>query len=75
MSTLYVVMVSDRHTDTEPFLFTTAEAAIVWARSEAQDYARSPEDVTETPISGWLYYASWGPESDSIWVLAKEVQG
>jgi formylmethanofuran dehydrogenase subunit E-like metal-binding protein len=73
MSELFVVMVNDRHCDPEPELFTTAGQAIAYARSEAEQYARTPEDVDETPIEGWLYHASWGPESDSIWVLAKTV--
>lgn len=73
--TLYVVMVNDRHCEPEPELFTTAEQAIAYARSEAEQYARTPDDIDETPIRGWLYHASWGAEGDSIWVIAKTVKG
>jgi len=72
VSTIYVAMICDRHTDPEPFLFSTAQAAIEHAKSCALEYAREPEDVEEEPINGWLYYARYS-EEDSVWVLAKQV--
>lgn len=68
---LYVVMINDRHTDPEPYVFSTPEAAIDYARSEAHEYARTPEGVEEEPIEGWLYYARYSGEGDSVWVIAK----
>lgn len=67
----YVAIVNERHSDTEPYLFITAEAAIAFARKEAAEYARTPEDVEESDIKGWLYYATWGNEGDCVWVIEK----
>jgi hypothetical protein len=71
---IFVAMICDRHADPEAFLFTAAEAAIQFARDTAHGYARSPEDVEESDIKGWLYYATYSNESDSVWVLEKELE-
>lgn len=68
---LYVVMVNDRHSDPEPFVFSTPEAATDFARREVNDYAQRPADVVEQQIDGWLYCATYSPEGDSVWVLEK----
>lgn len=74
MTTVYVAMICDRHTDPEPSVFTTPEAAIGYARAEVQDYARHPESIEEhEPPDGWLYYATWSNEGDSAWVLEREL--
>lgn len=65
---LYVVIVDDRHADPEPYLFSTEEAAMSYARQTAQDWLVE----AETP-DGWLYYATHRSEGDSVWVLAKAV--
>lgn len=74
--TVYVAMVNDRHTDPEPEVFATAEAAIAYARQEAQEGNRHPEDYAERdpPPAGWLFSATYSVEGDSVWVLAKEVR-
>jgi hypothetical protein len=63
-------MVRERHSGTEAYVFSTPEAAIAYARSMVQAYARTPEDVEERSIKGWLYYASLG-ESNAVWVLER----
>jgi hypothetical protein len=68
---LYVAMVADRHTDPEPYVFSTPEAAIGFAREWARDGARREEDFQEEPIDGWLYYARYSVEDDSVWVVEK----
>ena len=71
---LYVAMICDRHTDPEPYLFSTAESAIAYARDTARAYARRPDDYEEQdPPEGWLFYATYSVEGDSVWVLEKEV--
>ena len=70
---IFVVMVNDRHCDPEPYLFGTAEAAIGYARTAATEYARTPGDVEETPVNGWLFHARYSAEGDSVWVLEKEL--
>jgi hypothetical protein len=72
---IYVAMICDRHSDPEPYLFTTAQAAIDFARDQALDNALDAEDFdeSETP-DGWLYYASYSEEGDNVWVLEKEIE-
>lgn len=74
MDTVYVVMIDDRHTDTDAEVFSTADAAIEYARQIAIGYARNPDDIDEEPVDGWLYHATYSGESDSVWVLAKTVR-
>lgn len=67
-TTVYVAMVNDRHTDPEPHVFTTAQAAIDYARATAHQNAR-PGLPVEYDIDAWLYHASYSTEGDSVWVL------
>lgn len=71
--TVYVAMINDRHSDPEPYLFSTAAEAIDYARRCAQEYAYEPASIDETPVDGWLYHARYSEESDVVWVLAKAV--
>ena len=71
---IYVAMINDTHSDTEPYLFTTPEAAIEYARGEARSLALMPDDLKEEQIPGWLYYCRYSPDS-SVWVLEREVFG
>ena len=71
---VYVAMICDRHSDPEPYVFETAVDAIAYARSEALEGARTPENVVEEQIDAWLYYARYSPEGDSVWVLEKDVR-
>lgn len=73
MTTIYIAIVDDRHTDTEVYPFTTAEAAIAHARRQVEQNARSADDIEEQEIEGWLYHATYSGESDSAWVVAKEL--
>ncbi len=74
MTTVYVAMINDRHAEPEPELFTTAEAAIDHARTWAQEHAHYDDDFEEPAIpEEWLYYATYSPESDAVWVVAKDL--
>lgn len=68
---LYVAMIRERHSDTEAYVFSTPEAAVNYARSMVEAYARDPESVEERDIKGWLYYASFSGEGDAVWVLER----
>lgn len=72
---IYVAMIADRHSDTEPYPFSTPEAAIDYARRTAAEYAHRPEDIDEIETDGWLYHATYSGESDSVWVVEKELDG
>jgi hypothetical protein len=69
---VFVTMVNDTHAEPDPYVFTTPDAAIAYAKAVCQEYARRPEDIEEEPIQGWLYYARYSPES-SVWVLGREL--
>lgn len=74
--TLYVAMICDRHTDPEPYVFTTKEAAIAYARAEALGLVHEdhPEDFDESEMpEGWLYHATYSGEGDSVWVIEKKL--
>ena len=62
-------MVNDRHLDPEPYVFTTPEAAIGFARSEAERIAARHGNegycvVQEEPVDGWLYHATFCVEGE-----------
>jgi hypothetical protein len=80
---IYVAMICDRHTDPEPYLFTTVQAAIDFARTKAIEYAQFPLDEYDddevgeqepAEDSGWLYLFTYSTEGDSVWVLEKELE-
>lgn len=74
MTTVYVAMIADRHTDTEPFVFDNAQDAITFASTAADTYVHPDGEVqiTDPPPAGWLFLAHYS-EEDSVWVIAKEV--
>ena len=73
--TVYVAMIDDRHGDPEPFLFSSPDQAIAYARAQAMEYNHHEEGFKEhdPPPVGWLYYATYSTEGDSVWVLSKTV--
>ncbi len=70
---VYVAMIADRHADVEAHVFTSDRAAIAYAKQCVAAYARHPESVEEQEVAGWLYYASYSPEGDAVWVVEREV--
>lgn len=72
---IFIAMIRDRHSDPEPYPFTTPEAAIAFARKTAHEYALEPSDVEELETDGWLYHATYSPEGDSVWVVDKTLDG
>ena len=82
MTTIYVTMIHDRHTDTEAYLFSTPEKAIAFAQSVLDDNSESaafvdPEDATLSPeelaSSGLLFQGTYSTEGDCVWVLPRIV--
>lgn len=70
---VYVVLWEDRHTDTEPYVFTDAGAAISWARGQARESDRHgdlDEILTDAMrTGGWLYYGRYSCEGDHLRVV------
>jgi hypothetical protein len=81
MSDIWIVLVEDRHADVEALPFSTEQAAIEAARAEAEENARSPEDVTEEPLTpamtadGWVLYLPYGTEGDCVRVVKRTLDG
>lgn len=82
MTTIYVVMVEDRHTDTEAHLFSTPEKAIAYAQGVLDDNSDSAEYVDpddarmsdeDLAAAGWLFYGCYSSEGDCVWVTPATV--
>ena len=82
MAKIYVVMVEDRHTNTEAHLFSTPENAIAYAHGVLDDNSESaeyvdPEDARmsdeDLAAAGWLFYGCYSTEGDCVWVLPAEM--
>lgn len=79
VTTLYVMVVNDRHTDPTPFVFSGREQAVDAARKHFGDRfdSRNADDdeLGEQEIDGWLYYAKWSHEGDDVWVVERQLDG
>lgn len=64
---IYIVIVEDRHTDTECYPFDSVDAAIAFAKEEAADIGTPVEEA----IDGWLYAARCSSEGDYVRVVEK----
>lgn len=72
---IYVVMVSDRHKDPEPYLFSDRGEAIGFAYTEALGIAGGNESrIEESEVEGRELLLQIEPEGDSVWVLGKEIR-
>lgn len=70
---VYVVIIDDRHTDTDVAVFSTAEKAIAFAKAEVFNLASHPEDIEEEEVKEWLYCVRYSGEGDSIWVVERVI--
>lgn len=70
---VYVALIEDRHADPEPVVFSTPELAVEYARGWAQEHASRFGGYEERPIDGWLFHASYSPESDRVSVRERSV--
>lgn len=70
---LYVAIWEDRHADAEPYVFSSADDAIAWARGKAREcdwHGELDEELTGPMRSaGWLYYGQYSCEGDSLRVV------
>lgn len=70
---LYLAIIEDRHTDVEIEVFTSADAAIAYAKEQMHENVRHPEDIKEMIIQDRLYYATYSVEGDCVYVVEKEL--
>ncbi len=79
MSEIWIVIVQDRHTDTDALPYTTEEAAVAKARAIAREYAWHPEDAKDGTLNaemrrdGWVLWLPYGTEGDSVRVVRREM--
>lgn len=70
LTTCYVAVWQDRHSDTGVYVFSDKMAAIEWARKTAREYDRegglSEKMNTAMIRAGWIYYGVYSCEGDSI---------
>lgn len=80
--TVFVVLVNDRHCDEEVHVFgpTKVLDAVGYARKTALEMARGVESDMNIYLNaameraGWVWFASVGPEGDSVRVQAVELR-
>jgi len=65
---IYIAICLDRHFDENVAVFILPENAIVYAKSQITDGAEIKEQpLTEEMIrNGWIYFAKYGSEGDSV---------
>lgn len=72
MNEVFVVILNDRHSDTEVEVWTDREVAIERARSIGKDiwkhYSARTGDYVEETIKGWEFYCRYSSEGDSVCV-------
>jgi hypothetical protein len=73
VASVYLVIVDDRRTDTEPEVFATSDAAIEYARKVAGDHAEDLADLRESQDEDCLLRVSWSGEA-RVYVLEKTVR-
>lgn len=76
--TIFTAIVEDRHTDTRVYLFTREGDAVAFAQKVAADSAHDKSDIeeklnNEMKKAGWLYYARYSCEGDSVRVVPCEL--
>lgn len=65
---LYIAHCLDRHIDPIIRVFDTAQAAIDFAKKFVQEGARHSGAISEEPVQGWLYHATYSCEGDRAYV-------
>lgn len=77
---IYIVIIEDRHSDTDAKPFLNAATAIAYAEEKAREYCRHEDDYEESlndamKEDGWLWHATYSCEGDSVRVVEREVDG
>lgn len=74
---IYIAICLDRHISEDIKVLTTLEAAIEYAKDSVPErYKIEEQELTDRmKQEGWLYYATYGVEGDSIRVEAGILKG
>ena len=70
---LFAVIVEDRHCDVQVEVWDDEAAAVDRAKAIAREYCRDDEDYAERRIAGWVFYARYSCEDDSVRVVRVEL--
>jgi len=70
---IYIVMWQDRHAEPTAKPFRKLDTAKKWARAQAEEFCKFPEDLKEKQIANWLYYVEYSCESDCLWITEEEI--
>lgn len=71
---IYIAICSDRHSDDVISAFKKPESAIEFAKHFIELNKWEDVEVEEEEIEGWLYYARYSEEGDSVRVEECELQ-
>jgi hypothetical protein len=64
---LFIAICRDRHIDEIVRVFSTQEAAIMYCKEFASDEELEERELTQSMVrDGWIYYAAYGAEGDSV---------
>lgn len=75
---IYIVIIEDRHSDTDAKPFSNATTAIAYAEEKAREYCRHEDDYKEylndaMLLSGWVWHATYSCEGDNVRVVEREM--
>lgn len=73
---IYIVILEDRHIDSQVYPFIDPDEAVKFARNLAKENCRFQEDYEEHDYGkddGWLFFANTSCESDSVRVVTAEL--
>ena len=73
MTTVYVIIISDRHSGIGIEVWSDKDPAIDRARAFAKSYNRFSDDYCERDIRGYVFYASYSGEGDCVFVREVEI--
>ena len=72
MTTVFLVIVEDRHTEASVEVFASRAGAIARAVHIVSEYDYEPDEPDE-PIAGWIFHATLSREGDYVRVEASDV--
>lgn len=70
---IYIAIGHDRHTDEIIKAYRNKDRAIQFCKDFADENQRSPGDLKEETIEGWVYYARYSTEDDFVRVEEVEL--
>ena len=64
---LFIAICCDRHIDEVVRVFSSQEKAVEYCKEFASDEELKEQELTQSMVhDGWLYYAAYGVEGDSV---------